>query len=60
MIDRPLEPPSEPPAALRLFFALWPGQALRRHIAEHQTFWQWAPPARPAAATKLHLTVLFM
>lgn len=60
MIDRPLDPPPEPPAALRLFFALWPGQALRRHIAEHQTLWQWAPPVRPAAAAKLHLTVLFM
>ena len=60
MFDTPLEPPPEPPAALRLFFALWPGRTLRQRIAEHQMFWQLAPPARPAAAAKLHLTVLFM
>ncbi len=46
--------------ALRLFFALWPDRAQRQHIAAHQAQWQWAPPAQPTPAAKLHLTVLFM
>ena len=45
---------------LRLFFALWPGAALRKRIAAHQALWSWSPPARPTPASKLHLTLLFM
>jgi 2'-5' RNA ligase len=45
---------------LRLFFALWPGAALRKRIAAHQALWTWSQPARPTPASKLHLTLLFM
>lgn len=48
------------PAALRLFFALWPSAALRHRLAQHQALWRWVPPARPLPAAKLHLTLLFM
>lgn len=47
-------------AGLRLFFALWPNDAVRAQLVRHQALWQWTPPARPTPAHKLHLTLLFM
>ena len=49
-----------PPTALRLFFALWPGAALRRQLSAHAALWRFAPPARVTRAEQLHLTLLFM
>lgn len=47
-------------ARLRLFFALWPMDALRASMRRHMTAWSFAPPTRPSAPDKLHLTLLFM
>lgn len=56
----PLRPLHDDPAPQRLFFALWPGRAMRECIARHQGLWQASAVARATPAPKLHLTVLFM
>lgn len=47
-------------AAWRLFFALDPSPALRRRLVAHAACWAWDARARPSAAHRLHLTLLFM
>ena len=49
-----------PDPAWRLFFALDPSPALRERLAEHSARWSWDARARPAAARRLHLTLVFM
>ena len=56
----PSLPSPDDSAPQRLFFALWPGSALRGRIARHQALWQASTVARATPAPKLHLTVLFM
>ena len=52
--------PANTEAPQRLFFALWPTDALRAALARHAASWRFSPPARASAADKLHLTLLFM
>ena len=47
-------------SAWRLFFALDPSPALRERMAAHAARWQWDERARPTAARRLHLTLVFM
>ena len=44
----------------RLFFALDPSHALRQRLAVHSAHWNWDARARPSAAHKLHITLVFM
>ena len=60
VVAKALPAPPNSPERLRLFFALWPGQALREQLVRHQALWPWAEGARPTPAPKLHLTLLFM
>ena len=45
---------------LRLFIALWPGDALRRAIASWQQAWSWPPRAALVKPDRLHLTLHFL
>jgi RNA 2',3'-cyclic 3'-phosphodiesterase len=45
---------------LRLFIALWPGEALQQSIAAWQQAWSWPPHAAPVKAERLHLTLHFL
>ena len=45
---------------LRLFIALWPGEALRQAIAAWQQAWSWPPQAALVKAERLHLTLHFL
>jgi 2'-5' RNA ligase len=47
-------------SAWRLFFALDPSPALRERMAAHAACWHWDERARPTAARRLHLTLVFM
>ncbi len=47
-------------SAWRLFFALDPSPALRQRMAAHAARWAWDARARPTAARRLHLTLVFM
>ena len=47
-------------SAWRLFFALEPSPALRARVAAHAACWHWDDRARPTAARRLHLTLVFM
>lgn len=51
---------SVPDPAWRLFFALDPSPALRERLATHSARWDWDARARPTAARRLHLTLVFM
>ena len=51
---------SVPEPAWRLFFALDPSPALRERLAAHSGRWDWDARARPTAARRLHLTLVFM
>ena len=53
-------PPPGDTSPQRLFFALWPGSAMRERIVRHQALWQMSVPAKATPAPKLHLTLLFM
>jgi 2'-5' RNA ligase len=46
--------------AWRLFFALDPSPALRERMAAHAARWNWDERARPTAARRLHVTLVFM
>jgi 2'-5' RNA ligase len=45
---------------LRLFIALWPGEALRRAITSWQHAWSWPPRAALVKPERLHLTLHFL
>jgi RNA 2',3'-cyclic 3'-phosphodiesterase len=45
---------------LRLFIALWPGEALRRAITSWQQAWSWPPRAALVKPDRLHLTLHFL
>jgi RNA 2',3'-cyclic 3'-phosphodiesterase len=45
---------------LRLFIALWPGEALRSAIASWQQAWSWPPRAALVKPDRLHLTLHFL
>jgi 2'-5' RNA ligase len=45
---------------LRLFIALWPGEALRRAISSWQHAWSWPPRAALVKPDRLHLTLHFL
>jgi RNA 2',3'-cyclic 3'-phosphodiesterase len=45
---------------LRLFTALWPGDALRHAIASWQQAWSWPAEAARVKADRLHLTLHFL
>jgi 2'-5' RNA ligase len=49
-----------PGKPLRLFIALWPGEALRRAIASWQQAWSWPPRAALVKPDRLHLTLHFL
>lgn len=49
-----------PEPSLRLFFALWPDEALRRRIAEHAHAYVRAGRGREIPAVNFHVTVLFL
>ena len=44
----------------RLFFALWPDEALRQQIAAISSTADWPPAARRVPAAHLHLTLVFL
>lgn len=44
----------------RLFLALWPGAATRRHLMAERDRWTWPAHARTTAAGDLHLTLHFI
>jgi len=44
----------------RLFLALWPSPAVRRHLVELQSRWAWPPGAACTLADNLHLTLHFI
>lgn len=45
---------------LRLFIALWPGEALQHAIASWQRAWAWPPHAALVRREQLHLTLHFL
>ena len=45
---------------LRLFIALWPGEALQDAIASWQNRWTWPPHAALVRRERLHLTLHFL
>jgi 2'-5' RNA ligase len=45
---------------LRLFIALWPGEAVRRAISSWQQAWSWPPRAALVKADRLHVTLHFL
>jgi 2'-5' RNA ligase len=45
---------------LRLFIALWPGEALRRAITSWQQAWAWPARAALVKSDRLHLTLHFL
>ena len=45
---------------LRLFIALWPGDALRHAIASWQQAWSWPPRAALVKPDRLHITLHFL
>ena len=45
---------------LRLFIALWPGEALQEAIASWQSHWTWPPHAALVRRERLHLTLHFL
>ena len=51
---------ASPHETWRLFFALDPSPALRCRVIAHAATWRWDGRARPVAAHKLHLTLLFL
>ncbi|MCM5678099.1 RNA 2',3'-cyclic phosphodiesterase [Schlegelella sp. S2-27] len=52
---------SPPPASpARLFFALWPDEAVRRELVAIQDAWQWPRSARRVPPGRLHLTLHFL
>jgi 2'-5' RNA ligase len=44
----------------RLFFALWPGDAVRQQLADWRDAWTWPNGAAPVPNPKLHLTLHFL
>lgn len=44
----------------RVFFALWPPEAVRRQLAEVQAQWRWPPRSARVAPQRLHLTLHFL
>ena len=45
---------------MRLFFAIWPNDAIRASLAEWRDRWTWPRDATPVADDKLHITLHFM
>jgi 2'-5' RNA ligase len=46
--------------AQRLFLALWPGDDMRRALADWRDAWTWPSSATPVPDPKLHLTLHFL
>jgi len=52
--------PIKPPAARRLFTALWPDEATRAALARCRDGWRWGAAAAPEPTERLHLTLHFI
>lgn len=52
--------PPPPVSPARLFFALWPDDAVRRELVAAQDAWQWPSGARRVPPGRLHLTLHFL
>lgn len=52
--------PTRAAPPLRLFLALWPGDAVRERLWSWQHAWQWPPGAKLVPAERLHLTLHFI
>jgi RNA 2',3'-cyclic 3'-phosphodiesterase len=48
------------PRPLRLFTALWPGEALAAEIARWQSAWRWPSQATRVKPERLHMTLHFL
>lgn len=56
-----MTPPLEDPGPVaRLFVALWPDEATRQALHDHQALWQWGRQGVPTRRERLHMTLCFL
>lgn len=63
-MNQPAAAPGAPAEAAvetsRLFVALWPDEATRQALHDHQALWLWGRQAVPTRRERLHMTLFFL